>query len=130
MVLRTSILLLAGLTIGCSSLHYAHFVDPGILIQEGKAPIHSLMHNTVYYSVPYLSPPNLEVTYTDGRKAVVKITEQREDRFSFDVDALGNGVGETVSWTARGCVPKSLASQHATSITNSPEETPHPPHGQ
>lgn len=121
MKVRSSALLLAALTMGCSSLHYAHFMDPGVLVQEGKAPIHSLTNNTVYYSVPFLSPPNLEVAYSDGRKAVVKITDQRADRFTFEVDAIGNGVGETVTWTARGCVPKSLAAEHAAAA-----RPPHP----
>lgn len=84
-------------------------VEAVTVAQEGTATTIGLGEQTVYYPVPFLSPPSLELTPTDSRTMIMGL-EQKADRFVVTVVTTGIGQpGGTLKWKARGPVPKALA---------------------
>ena len=93
------VVLLLAIVLGCMSLSFGerHYDgrDDGLLCQEDEFELRDGASRTVYYPIPYASPPNLVVASTFGH---VEIEEQAADHFRVScTDAVGQ-----VTWKAKG----------------------------
>lgn len=87
--------------LGCMSLNFGGKTevvqsDDGTGSQCGKIQLAAYEELTVYYPVPYYSPPNLQL---DTGCEHFRITDQRADHFKVK---NVNGLTREVSWKARG----------------------------
>lgn len=106
LTLLLAIVCLSLLTTGCLCLSFGggcegcgggeHTESSGVLTQKGSLPKASGEPVTVYYPVPYASPPNLELRDPLNK---CRIIDQRADSFRIVQD--GPGMPD-VNWTARG----------------------------
>jgi hypothetical protein len=114
------------LTTGCLCLNIGGFGcdhgDPdGVTAQKGELNQGHGGPVTVYYPVPYASPPNLELHDPFHR---CKILEQRPDCFVVVMD--GPGI-PSVDWTARGVrTPAPTSAPPASTVAATPGQTPEP----
>lgn len=105
--------LLAVVVLGCMSLNFGGrevhctgspsgvVLGPGgVMQQEGKATLRPGELVTVYFPVPYSSPPNLEVTEASCLRSHVRVMTQEGG--SFVVRNDDTAFDRTVHWTARG----------------------------
>jgi hypothetical protein len=94
-----ALILLTGIIVGCMSISFggrsSEARDDGLLEQEGEVEVKEGMTQTVYYPVPYASPPNLVIDNFFGN---VEIEEQAWDHFR----VRGVKVGLAVEWKAKG----------------------------
>lgn len=97
--IASALMFLTCIILGCMSLSFGEHNttithEDGLLIQEDTIELHGAAQ-TVYYPVPYASPPNLVVESTFH---TVVIEEQAADHFRVRCDDLFG----TVEWKAKG----------------------------
>jgi hypothetical protein len=95
----SAFVVLACIILGCMSISFGGrssvSLDDGLLEQEDKLELHNGATQTVFYPVPYGSPPNLVV---DSTFHEVEIEEQAADHFRVRCsDPTGS-----VTWKAKG----------------------------
>jgi hypothetical protein len=116
--------------LGCMSLSFggrnytANCVDDEVLCQEGCVTFRRCDEHTVYYPIPYASPPNLSLRspFDD-----LVLLEQKPDSFRVAWKGLGPSFGtEEVTWKAKGvrrCPPCSAPAP----VESVPVESAPPP---
>jgi hypothetical protein len=107
------------LNVGCGG----DYSEPtGVTAQRGELTPNHGGPVTVYYPVPYSSPPNLEIHDPFHR---CKVLEQRPDCFVVAMD--GPGI-PSVDWTARGVrSPAPATTLPATPVAATPGQAPTEP---
>jgi hypothetical protein len=96
------------ISIGCRTAEEAKSCadDSGVLTQEGKVPLYVGGRQTIYYPIPYASPPNLEL---HDPHHYYDITEQKEGYFILCCSGFTGfwQEAQAVTWKARGvrCPP-------------------------
>jgi hypothetical protein len=99
LLLLLALICLPLLATGCIALSFGgceHAEASGVLTQSGKVTCKCESQVTVYYPVPYASPPNLEI-HDQARN--FSLLEQRAD--CFRIVQVSPGL-PNVDWTARG----------------------------
>ena len=76
-----------------------YLVGDGLLEQEGRGAIRGLAEEDVYYPVPYISPPNLEL---EGDPEFVRLVYQRRDHFRIKNWCNNTHYVGSFHWKARG----------------------------
>jgi serine/threonine protein kinase len=71
------------------------------MIQEGNVRVNVGDKFEIFYPVPYATPPNIQLTWDDDPWHVIKLQEQKADRFTIQSTG-GNAVWVTVHWRAEG----------------------------
>jgi hypothetical protein len=117
--------------LGCMSLSFGgrnyttNFVDDeGVLCQEGCVTFRACEERTVYYPIPYASPPNLDLkprgSFTD-----VTLLDQKADHFRIAWGGQFPPVGaQEVKWKAKGvrlCAPCAAPATPGSPPPNLPE---------
>jgi hypothetical protein len=93
-----AVVFLACVVLGCMSISLGigtGHSDSGLLEQEGELDVKDGLTQTVFYPIPYASPPNLVVN--DSFHSVV-VEEQACDHFRF----RGVKAEPSVGWKAKG----------------------------
>lgn len=119
------------LATGCFCLNIGgcgcdHAEPNGVLAQKGKFAGANGGPMTIYYPVPYASPPNLELHDPFHNYTIV---DQRADSFRIVQDQIHVGPGgiasdASVEWTARGV--RSPATLPAATVAASPPSAAEP----
>lgn len=91
----------------------------GVLTQHGKVQCITGQPETVFYPVPYASPPNLEI---DQDKKSWTILEQRTDAFCI----TRTMDGPALQWTARGSRAPRVAPPQPAAQTPPAQTLPEP----
>lgn len=101
-----SLAALAVIFLGCMSLSFGgrnyttHPAEDEVLCQQGCISFRACDERTVYYPVPYASPPNLDVNSSCGDVALL---DQKPDHFRVAWKGTGPTFGtDQVKWKAKG----------------------------
>lgn len=111
--------------------------DP-VLCQTGKVKLRNGEIQTVYYPVPYHSPPHLSVeAQWDFGKKHVHIVCQEKDRFQVQLHDSGSIFADELRWTARGVPvtvplvsPPVVVVPAVPALSDGPPSVPPPVHSQ
>ena len=76
-----------------------NLVGDGLLEQQGRGTIRGLAEEDVYFPVPYISPPNLELI---GDSENVQLEYQRRDHFRIKNWSNNRHYVATFGWKAKG----------------------------
>jgi hypothetical protein len=113
--------------LGCMSLqvggdHRPMEIDSeeGVVRQSGTVTLRGDQPQTVYYPIPYISPPNLTIK-DEWPHERWQLVDQKADHFSIRREPLSLGPPLEITWTAKG-----LKGPPAAPVVVLPKGTPGP----